>query len=71
MDLLTSEVTSLASQYDNKLLQALNSIEVHPKNSNIIFFTQTNPLIPMYLHGADLMLNRPYGKIFKFNKETK
>ncbi len=47
LNIKSKKITVLASQYQSKRLLALNSIETHPTNPNILYITESSSLIPL------------------------
>lgn len=64
----TKKVTVLAAEHEGKFLIAIDEIEVHPTNPNILYVTQASDRIPLDKYKIDIMLNNPLGRLLEFNK---
>jgi hypothetical protein len=67
IDLETRNVKHLVSYFKNQFLYALNSIETHPLDPNVLYFDQSMHGIPMEIFNKEIFLNRPNGRLFKYS----
>lgn len=66
----TRKSTSLVKDYNGQFLIALDAVEVHPINPDLLYITQASDTISLDYYLIDIMLNNPFGKVFEFNKKT-